>query len=195
MFKQILFVMLALNVVSQIFAQQYGSFTDPRDGRVYKTVKIGNQEWMAENLNATKFNNGVPIPKSMWAWYENSKANGDLYGGLYTWYALRDKRNIAPKGWHVPSPKEWETLLKFIGCKGNCDDKLKKYGWLPKAGGYQNVMENFLGKRLEGRWWIGEEDNNEEDTVTILIFQGGEGGYDYSDYSKQNKYSIRCIRD
>ena len=101
--------MLSLHTV----AQQYGSFKDPRDGKVYKTVKIGGQEWMAENLNVSKFRNGDIIPHAKsnaewkaagekkqpaWCYYENDPSNGVKYGKLYNWYAVRDPRGVGTTG-------------------------------------------------------------------------------------------------
>lgn len=84
-----------------------GSFTDPRDGRIYKTVKIGNQWIMAENL-AYK-----PDQGKYWV-FNNDTANINKYGYLYDWETAN---KIAPDGWHVPSKKEWKTLRKSLGGK------------------------------------------------------------------------------
>ncbi|MBN1984448.1 MAG: fibrobacter succinogenes major paralogous domain-containing protein [Chitinivibrionales bacterium] len=97
------------------------------DGNVYKTVKIGNQVWMAENLKVTHYRNGDPIPivtdNSEWAKlkigaycaYENNADYSDTYGYLYNWYTVNDSRNIAPEGWHVPSDEEWMELEIYLG--------------------------------------------------------------------------------
>lgn len=81
------------------------SFTDPRDGQVYKTVQIGNQIWMAENLN-------YEIEGS-WC-YDNNPEYAQKYGRLYTWEAAM---KAAPEGWHLPSMAEFETLLAAVGGK------------------------------------------------------------------------------
>jgi uncharacterized protein (TIGR02145 family) len=125
-----------LTTAGYLSAQQYGSFKDPRDGRVYKTVKIGSQVWMAENLNADRFRNGDPITeafsfaqwrmaetnkKPAWCYYNNSPTEGKKYGRLYNWYAINDSRGLAPPGWHIPTDDEWEKLKIFLGDS----DKLK----------------------------------------------------------------------
>jgi uncharacterized protein (TIGR02145 family) len=91
------------------------------DGNVYKTVKIGSQVWMAENLKTTTFNDGTPIPSvrgnntPKLFWYnEDSTTYKSKYGALYNWYAVNTGK-LCPSGWHVPSDSEWKTLEIFLG--------------------------------------------------------------------------------
>lgn len=107
---------------------EYGTVTDI-DGNVYKTITIGTQTWMAENLKVTRFRNGEVIPNetdlnkwgffqittSAYCWYNNDIANKHVYGALYNWYAASDSRNIAPQGWHVSSAEDWQTLAQYLG--------------------------------------------------------------------------------
>jgi uncharacterized protein (TIGR02145 family) len=113
-----------------------GVFTDERDGQQYRTVKIGKQEWMADNLNVGVFttsngtetfhsdvsDNGI-IQKYC---YENDPGFCELYGGLYDWkemmhYSRSDTgligttQGICPTGWHIPTEKEWQTLELNLG--------------------------------------------------------------------------------
>ena len=83
-----------------------GSFRDSRDGKVYKTVKIGNQIWMAQNLNY-EVDNGY----GSWC-YANEYRYCKKYGRLYTYYAAM---NACPSGWHLPSESEWEILFDYVG--------------------------------------------------------------------------------
>jgi uncharacterized protein (TIGR02145 family) len=110
----------------------------------YQTVKIGTQTWMSENVMTTTFQNGDPIPeaKNMEEWikageegkpmfvsWDKSSDNKDN-GNLYNWYAITDKRGFAPKGWHVPSDKEWSTLVNTLGGAEKATIKLKSiYDW------------------------------------------------------------------
>ena len=119
----------------------YGTMRDI-DGNVYKTITIGTQTWMAENLKTTKYRNGDPIPNvtngTTWAdiysttgaycWYLNAFSNKDILGGLYNFYAVFDSRNIAPAGWHVPTDAEWTTLKDYLGGGGVAGGKLKEAG-------------------------------------------------------------------
>jgi uncharacterized protein (TIGR02145 family) len=97
------------------------------DGNVYKTVQIGRQVWMAENLRTTRYRNGEDIPyaRTDEAWtteevgmrcaYEHDDALADQYGQLYNFYAVQDERGLCPSGWHVPSDEEWNELEGALG--------------------------------------------------------------------------------
>ena len=101
------------------------------DGSVYKTVKIGNQKWMAENLNVEHYRNGDPIPgvqdpkqwenltSGAWCYYDNKQENGKNYGKLYNWYAVNDPRGLAMDGWHIPTLAELQTLKTTVNRDGN----------------------------------------------------------------------------
>ncbi|MDR1830530.1 MAG: fibrobacter succinogenes major paralogous domain-containing protein [Candidatus Fibromonas sp.] len=94
------------------------TFTDPRDGKVYRTVKIGDQVWMAENLN-------FDCPGSKC--YDNDPENAEKYGRLYNWEMANE---ICPPGWHLPSKEEWQTLVDFADSDGIAGEKLKaKNSW------------------------------------------------------------------
>ena len=145
MSKHLIISALLMTAVSVCFSQQYGSFKDLRDGRVYKTVKIGSQEWMAENLSISRFRNGETIPEAKtaeewrkagknkqpaWCYYNNDPMNGKRYGKLYNWYAVNDPRGLAPDGWHIPSDDEWTILTDYLGGAGTAGTKMKsKQGW------------------------------------------------------------------
>ncbi|MBN1185878.1 MAG: fibrobacter succinogenes major paralogous domain-containing protein [Bacteroidales bacterium] len=104
-----------------------GTFTDPSDGRVYRTVKIGRQIWMAENLDAEKYRNGDLIANrkgknewgkseaGAWCFYDNKAKNEETYGKLYNWFAVSDLRGLAPDGWHIPTDDEWKELEIYLG--------------------------------------------------------------------------------
>jgi len=97
------------------------------DGNTYKTIAIGAQVWMAENLNVTHYRDGTAIPHltsggdwestiaGSYCYVNNKSSNGGTYGALYNWYAVKDSRNIAPVGWHVPTDDEWKELEMALG--------------------------------------------------------------------------------
>jgi len=101
--NKILFLLLVL--FFSAFAQQISVLTDARDGKKYKTVEIGNQMWMAENLN-------YDIKGSKC--YDNKPDNCAKYGRLYNWQTAN---TACPNGWHLPSRAEWEALTMEVGGK------------------------------------------------------------------------------
>jgi uncharacterized protein (TIGR02145 family) len=126
--KSFILIILLSSIVS--LAQQTGTITDARDGKTYKTVVIGTQTWMAENLNVSTFRNGDTIPevkskeewekagdegKPAWCYYDNDTANGRIYGKLYNWYVVIDKRGLALAGFHIPTDAEWTILENNLG--------------------------------------------------------------------------------
>jgi uncharacterized protein (TIGR02145 family) len=143
--KIILLHIVGLLLVNILFAQDFTLFSDPRNGKAYKSIKIGSQTWMTENLNVGRFMNGDSIlecktygewrkaaenKQPAWCYYDNDPENGEKYGRLYNWYTILDSRKIAPYGWHVPSDKEWKALIFFLGDEKKAGEKLKsKDSW------------------------------------------------------------------
>jgi uncharacterized protein (TIGR02145 family) len=137
---------------------EYGKVRDV-EGNVYKTVQIGGQLWMAENLNTTHYNNGEEIltterivgedtPRYQWS-YDTKQKNAAIYGRLYTWYAVTDSRGVCPIDWHVPTNAEWTTLTDYLinngyGYGGDGDDiaksmaSTKRWNTDPTAGNVGN---------------------------------------------------------
>ena len=108
-----------------------------------KTVTIGTQVWMKENLNVSVFKNGVAIPEvkdnaawekagenkqPAWCYYGNDPKNGAKYGKLYNWYAAIDNNGLCPQGWHVPSDDEWTVLIDYLGGESVAGGKMKEVG-------------------------------------------------------------------
>lgn len=102
----------------------YGTLSDI-DGNTYRTIKIGTQTWMAENLRVTRYSNGDVIPYITNDFYSKSGAlctynnttNTDTitkFGRLYNWYTVTDSRKISPNGWHVPTSAEWNVLKEYL---------------------------------------------------------------------------------
>jgi uncharacterized protein (TIGR02145 family) len=102
-------------------------YREVEPSQVYDTCRIGDQTWMATNLNTDKFANGDQIPEAKsekawieactkkqpaWCYFENKSKNGKIYGKLYNWYAVNDPRGLAPKGWRIPTTEDVEKLNK-----------------------------------------------------------------------------------
>ena len=188
-----------------------------RDYNLYRTIKVGTQIWMADNLNVATFRNGEPIPelkdKEEWlkageegrpacCYYDNDPSKGLEYGKLYNWYAVNDKRGLAPEGFHIPNELEWDTLVDYSG--DDAGTKMKSnYGWLKNTGtntsgfsglpaGYRNngVFHNI---GTYGRWWSSVEVGSVNAWYRHLFYSLG-NVYRYS-IAKGNGLSVRCLRD
>ena len=118
----------------------YGTMTD-QDSNVYKTITIGTQTWMAENLRTTKFRDGTEMPNICYGLWNLSKNDAycsynnttdavsiATYGRLYNWYTVTNSHNIAPEGWHVPTDAEWTTLITYLGGESVAGGKMKESG-------------------------------------------------------------------
>ncbi len=190
----------------------YGEFTDERDGQVYKTVKIGTQTWMAENLNyaykGVKFNyDGYTSDSTSWC-YENKASNCDKYGRLYTWSAVMDSaaqfsvnagtkcgygktctpnsphRGICPEGWHVPNDAEWNTLWTVVGGTRIAAAKLKSTsGWYHKGNGTDSFGFTVLPAGLRG---IDDGDFMREEDIADFWSSG-----EYKSYSAYS-WTFHC---
>jgi uncharacterized protein (TIGR02145 family) len=127
----------------------YGKPIKDIDGNAYGTVNIGNQQWMADNLKVTKYNDGTAIPNitddmqwfqlstGAWSYYNNDVTNNTKYGKLYNWYAVNktsnSNKNVCPTGWHVPTDAEWTVLTEYLGGQSVAGGKMKEVGttnWL-----------------------------------------------------------------
>jgi len=185
-------------------------------------VTIGTQVWMTKNLDVSTFRNGDPIPEAKtneeweragenqqpaWCYYHNDPANGAKYGRLYNWYAVNDRRGLAPIGWHIPSDAEWTILKDYFGGKRRVvGDKMKsKSGWegngngtnssgfsgLPGGYRYYNGAFNAIGSL--GYWWSSTEDDTSNAWFRGLGYYSGY--VSRVSYYKRDGFSVRCLRD
>ena len=104
------------------------------------TVSIGNQIWMAKNLDVDHYRNGDPIPQvtnptiwanlttGAWCYYDNNLANRSDYGKLYNWYAVNDPRGLAPIGYHVASDNEWKLLISYLDPNADIEANINTAG-------------------------------------------------------------------
>jgi uncharacterized protein (TIGR02145 family) len=102
--NKIFFLVITSILISRnTYSQEMGTYTDPRDGKVYETVIIGNQTWMAENL-------AYKLSKGCWA-FNNDQNNVKTFGLLYDWESAK---KACPPGWHLPTDTEWTELTDFV---------------------------------------------------------------------------------
>ena len=133
-------ILFPIAVVLIGFAGCRSSSIKDIEGNVYKTIAIGKQVWMTENLKTTKFNDGTSIPmvteNEAWiklttpaySWYNNdSTANKNTYGALYNWYTVKTNK-LCPAGWHVPTDAEWVALITYLEGFTVAGGKMKEKG-------------------------------------------------------------------
>jgi uncharacterized protein (TIGR02145 family) len=187
----------------------------------YRSVMIGNQIWMVENLNVEKFRNGDNIPyaktneeweaagknkRPAWCYYDNDPANGKKYGKLYNWYAVNDPRGLAPSGWKISSISDWEELFKNSGEFEEQGANLKSANdWVYKnyntnstsftglPGGERGEYGDYRKKGTEGNWWSTSEDGN-KNAWRMHLIDDYRGVYRQPS-SKNCGVSVRCLKD
>ena len=176
-----------------------------RDGNTYRTVKIGSQTWMAENLKVRT--------EGSWC-YEDKESNCQKYGRLYNWDAAKV---ACPVGWHLPSKEEFEILLKFVGgvqenaWKWENAGKMLKFtnGWNEYGGKNGNGTDDFgfsalpAGNRLNNGYYRNEGYyasfwSSSEDDSYLAYYMGLYYGSDNADLNYDSKsiaFSVRCVKD
>jgi uncharacterized protein (TIGR02145 family) len=200
----------------------YGTMTD-QDGNTYRTVQIGTQLWMAENLRTTKYQNGQAIPyinnKTSWAqlttgafnYYDYNSAYDCPYGKLYNWYAVENANKLCPSGWHVPTLSEWNQLFSFLGGASQSMIKLKTSGTT-----YWTAPTNVNGSNSSGfsalpggigspdgshgylnwdaLWWTSTVSGSNAYYIAMRNAVNTSSVYSFPD-NKNYAKSIRCIKD
>ncbi|MFZ4741128.1 MAG: fibrobacter succinogenes major paralogous domain-containing protein [Bacteroidales bacterium] len=202
----------------------------------YKSVKIGKQIWMTQNLNVNHFRNGDIIPQAKnadewknagkkkhasWCYYNFDPSLAGKYGKLYNFYAINDKRVLAPNGWRIPNIVDWRKLMDFLGGAEIAGNKLKsknywnsdngnnKSGFNGLPGGYIFYYSMMMG--LKGYWWcsINKSDKNPYEIIEMgkdnWMDAGENGAWVFqldnesnnagiSSVSKEDGCSVRCIK-
>lgn len=181
----------------------------------YRSVRIGDQIWMTENLNGDHYRNGDPIPEvkereewsnlktGAWCNYDNDSENGGKYGKLYNWYAVNDPRGFVPKGWHIPTKVEIETLATVVSYDGNALKAVGQgiikgigtntSGFSALLAGYRNYVGYFSNLGLATYFW--------SSTVYGVAIMYGIYLYDddshvgFYDYNMKYGFSVRCLKD
>lgn len=186
-----------------------GSVTDV-DGNTYRTVKIGEQWWMAENLRVTRSPAGDPIESHV---YADEDPLVPTYGRMYSWDVTMDgssdpgAQGIAPEGWHIPSDEDWNVLLEFLGGDSVAGGVLKEagtdhwdapnagasdsagFGGLP-GGGFNGRI--FEGLGVGGHYWSSSGTGNSAGAPTL---HKDETGVTRLVLPKSFAISVRCIKD
>lgn len=189
------------------------------DGNVYTIVSINGRDWIQENLRVTRYRNGDKIPTCIsnidWSnttngalgFYDNDSKNILIYGNLYNWFAVNDKRGLCPLGWHVPTDKEWTLLENYLGGSEIAGGKMKSIDFwnLPNAGATEH--EKFKGvasgcRLYNGKycnvgsscyWWSSTESVDQSAWYRKLSFD--DSNIVRTSFDKESGFSVRCISD
>ncbi len=190
------------------------------EGNIYNTVIIGTQEWMSENLKATKFNNGTPIPlvandvswqnltTAGYCWLNNDEASfKNIYGALYNWYSINTGM-LCPTGWHAPADDEWVTLTTYLGGEGVAGGKLKEAGtthwqtpntgatnesgFTALPGGYRFDYGAFDNSGDNGHFWSSTEYSSDYVWYQYILYNEANSHRTYN--HKRSGFAIRCIK-
>jgi uncharacterized protein (TIGR02145 family) len=200
----------------------YGTVTDI-DGNVYRTITIGAQTWMAENLRTTRYRNGDAIPEvtgdATWTGtksgaycnWENTRDVHSIatFGRIYNWYAATDSRNIAPDGWHVSSDEEWATLTRYLGGESVAGGKLREAGtthwesnpygtnesgFTALPGGVRGAGAKFIDARNNGTWFSSTEATSASAWYWAMYY-GANEVYRGDSGKEGSGFYVRCVRD
>ncbi|MDR1829168.1 MAG: fibrobacter succinogenes major paralogous domain-containing protein [Candidatus Fibromonas sp.] len=197
-------IILILALISGDSDDDYPSYNSVTyGGQTYKTVKIGTQTWLAENLNY-KTEGSVC--------YENNPANCAKYGRLYNWETAM---KVCPKGWHLPSNAEWDKLYHFVDGDTSTESLYNsitagkylkaKSGWNEESNGTDNYGfsalpggrfsgSSFVGVGEVGSWWSASEQVYGSGAYSRGMNYTYNGAY-WGIYDKFGLFSVRCIKD
>jgi uncharacterized protein (TIGR02145 family) len=178
----------------------------------FKTVKIGDQEWMIKNLRNNCYANGDPIPMitdhSEWknlksgayCNYKNRVENNNNCGYLYNWFAINDSRSLAPKGFRIPSRYDWETLITSLSnLEREEKDRLSSIFFHSKCAmrfwyGFWEPEFRTNTKEIHGNWWSKSE--YEFETVgAYYIYEDSIRILKVAPYEKRGGLCVRCIKE
>ena len=193
---------------------------DPRDGQIYKTVKIGNQIWMAENLNyeTARFRIDDITTVGTSFCYDDHVSNCSKYGRLYVWNSAKD---ACPEGWHLPDTTEWKTLFATVGGISVAGKALKytfdwkdggqgtdEYAFSVLPSGMNRLQGGLYGTRFVTSYespydfsaeyeyagfWSSIEKNEKNAYSVTLSYYRDDAGLD--DNYKGNGFSVRCVKN
>ena len=164
----------AIKKVNVEIKNGYGPVIKDINGNIYKTVYIGTQHWMAENLKVNKYNDGTIIPNLLpkgkfeewnstgsWCYYDNNQVNNSIYGKLYNWLVVSNTKNVCPIGWHVPTSNEWMILNRYLG---------GTYSVMDNAGNETVYLDDNTGGKMKSKkyWKNPNEGANNQSLFTAL---------------------------
>ena len=211
----------AYNELGLSYSNQIEFSTLNKEDSLLESVKIGTQIWTTKNLDVSTYRNGDTIRhastqqewqdaarkgEGAWCYYNHDPKNGEVYGKLYNWHAVKNSRNLAPSGYHIPSDLEWSLLTEYLGGEEIAGFKMKSTsGWYDNGngdnssgfnglpGGYCHYDGYFYSITENGYWWSSSEYNT--DGAWGRGLGGSNAEVSRGSYYKSDGFSVRCLRD
>lgn len=206
---------LTLLIIGSLFALIAAM---PHHQQSFKTTVIGQDTWMAANLDVTKYRNGDPIPQvsdpekwkklktGAWCWYNNDPKMGQKYGRLYNWYAVNDPRGLAPAGWHVATNQDWSDLASALGGNEVAAGKMKEKGTWKDMGSPSDNSSGFSARAGGGRYnarylstafnanfWTADDSTS---TIAHIRFISASSSTLYANENEKHwGNAVRCVKD
>ena len=211
----------ASNELGISYSNQIEFSTLNKEDSLLESIKIGTQIWTTKNLDVSTYRNGDTIRhartpeewqdaaskgEGAWCYYNNDPKNGEIYGKLYNWHAVKNSRILAPSGYHIPSDLEWSLLTEYLGGEEIAGFKMKNTsGWYDNGngdnssgfnglpGGYCGSSGNFNDITGYGNFWSSSEYDTNYAWFRYLYANYTKVFRDYLD--KNIGLSVRCIKD
>jgi uncharacterized protein (TIGR02145 family) len=211
-------------VKNNVIVGKQGPTISDVEGNSYKTVYIGSQHWMAENLKASRYNNGNLISNltdneqwrtsenGAWCNYKNDEFFEQKYGKLYNWYVVNKSMNgdnVCPTGWHIPNDSDWKQLSTYLGGEDKAGGAMKEVGFVNWGTPNTNATNTSLFSGLPGGYrseygdfrdiskkgnWWSSSEQSSVGANRFKIEYNSES-MSFENNSKKDGYSIRCIKD
>lgn len=188
---------------------------------LYETVSIGKQQWMSQNLDVSRFQNGDTLFHAVsnqdwekaglektpaWCYFDNDSTSNTEMGKLYNWYAVNDGRNLAPLGYKIPAIEDWIELMDSLGGPKSAGIQLMdSINWVDGTGasgfnafpgGGRGKQGTFSGKGGYGFWWTAT-DFHESAAYVVYLYNDqfwGKNGATKDGNPKEMGFTVRCLK-
>ena len=197
----------AFKTKAPVINEGTGMFTDSRDGKTYRTVKIGNQWWMSQNLAfLPEVNPTTDISYNKAYYYVANYSGYDVetakntlnYSRFGVLYNFTSATQVCPSGWHLPGNNEWTILEDYIKTNRlnyvNPDESYDAQEFSVQFGGFLNSLGKFYSQDDTGYWWS-KDINTMFNEVYVRYVYKSNGKIEQNQFEKVRGLSVRCVKD